>query len=109
MSKQLANRVKEMCADKGIQLKELASIIGVKPESLSRTLNGNPQLSSLENIAKALNVGVADLFADKSENCVISSSTTPNSLNSIIVYKGKPYIADNLNDLLSHVRMICDE
>lgn len=109
MSKQLANRVKEMCADKGIQLKELASIIGVKPESLSRTLNGNPQLSSLENIAKALNVGVADLFADKSENCVISSSTTPNSLNSIIVYKGKTYIADNLNDLLSHVRMICDE
>lgn len=109
MSKQLANRVKEMCADKGIQLKELAAIMNVKPESLSRTLNGNPQLSSLESIAKALNVGVADLFADKSENCVISSSTTPNSLNSIIVYKGKTYIADNLNDLLSHVRMICDE
>ncbi len=77
MSKILANRVKEICADKGIQLKELAAIMDVKPESLSRTLNGNPQLSSLENIAKALNVGVADLFADKSENCVISSSTTP--------------------------------
>lgn len=57
MSKILANRVKEICADKGIQLKELAAIMDVKPESLSRTLNGNPQLSSLENIAKALNVG----------------------------------------------------
>lgn len=109
MSKELASRVKEICADKGIQLKELASIMGVKPESLSRTLNGNPQLSSLENIAKALNVGVADLFADKTDNCVISSSTTPNSLTSIIVYKDKTYIADNLNELLSHVRMICDE
>lgn len=107
MSKELSNRVKKICADKGIQLKELASIMNVKPESLSRTLNGNPQLSSLENIAKALNVGVADLFADKTENCVITSSTTP--LHSIIVYKEKTYIANNLNDLLSHVRMICGE
>ena len=109
MSKILANRVKEICADKGIQLKELAAIMKVKPESLSRTLNGNPQLSSLENIAKALNVGVADLFADKTDNCVISSSTTPNSLTSIIVYKDKTYIADNLNDLLNQVRMVCGE
>lgn len=109
MSKELANRVKEICADKGIQLKELAVIMDVKPESLSRTLNGNPQLSSLENIAKALNVGVADLFADKTENCVISSSTTLNSLHSIIVYKNKTYIADNLNDLLNQVRMVCGE
>lgn len=109
MSKELSHRVKEICADKGIQLKDLATLMSVKPESLSRTLNGNPQLSSLENISKALNVGVADLFADKTENCVITSLTTPNNLHSIIVYKDKTYIADNLNDLLSHVRMICDE
>ncbi len=110
MSKELARRVKELCADKGIQLKELASIMNVKPESLSRTLNGNPQLSSLENIAKALNVGVADLFSDRTNNNIISSSpTTPNSLTSVIVYKGKTYIANNLNDLLSHVRIISEQ
>ena len=109
MSKILANRVKEICNEKGLQMKDLAAIMNVKPESLSRTLNGKPQLSSLENIAKALNVGVADLFADKSENCVISSSTTPNSLHSIIVYKNKTYIADNLNDLLNQVRIVCGE
>ena len=109
MSKILANRVKEICNEKGLQMKDLAAIMNVKPESLSRTLSGNPQLSSLENIAKALNVGVADLFADKSENCVISSSTTPNSLHSIIVYKNKTYIADNLNDLLNQVRIVCGE
>lgn len=108
MSKDLANKVKALCAEKGLQLKELAAIIHVKPESLSRTLNGNPQLSSLENIAKALNVGVADLFSDNAENCIISSSTTPNSLRSIIVHKGKTYIADNLNDLISHVRIISE-
>lgn len=109
MSKILANRVKEICNEKGLQMKDLAAIMNVKPESLSRTLNGNPQLSSLENIAKALNVGVADLFANKTENCVISSSTTPNPLHSIIVYKNKTYIADNLNDLLNQVRIVCGE
>ena len=109
MSKKISNRVKEICAEKGLQLKDLASIMNVKPESLSRTLNGNPQLSSLENIAKALNVGVADLFADKTENCIVASSTTLNSLHSIIVYKNKTYIADNLNDLLNHVRLVCGE
>lgn len=109
MSKELANRVKDICNEKGLQMKDLATIVNVKPESLSRTLNGNPQLSSLENIAKALNIGIADLFADRVENNIISSSPTPNSLHSIIVFKNKTYIADNLNDLLSHVRMICDE
>ncbi|GFH87645.1 MAG TPA: helix-turn-helix transcriptional regulator [Alloprevotella sp.] len=109
MSKELANRVKEICSEKGLQMKDLAAIMNVKPESLSRTLNGNPQLSSLENIAKALNIGIADLFADKVENNIIFSSTTPNSLTSIIVYKDKTYIANTLNELLSHVRMICDE
>lgn len=109
MSKELANRVKDICNEKGLQMKDLATIVNVKPESLSRTLNGNPQLSSLENIAKALNIGVADLFADKVENNIISSSATPNSLTSIIVYKDKTYIANTLNELLSHVRMICDE
>lgn len=91
MSKELANRVKEICSEKGLQMKDLAAIMNVKPESLSRTLNGNPQLSSLENIAKALNIGIADLFADKVENNIIFSSTTPNSLTSIIVYKDKTY------------------
>lgn len=109
MSKELANRVKEICSEKGLQMKDLAAIMNVKPESLSRTLNGNPQLSSLENIAKALNIGIADLFADKVENNIIFSSTTPNSLTSIIVYKDKTYIANTLNELLSHVRMICGE
>ena len=109
MSKELANRVKEICSEKGLQMKDLAAIMNVKPESLSRTLNGNPQLSSLENIANALNIGIADLFADKVENNIIFSSTTPNSLTSIIVYKDKTYIANTLNELLSHVRMICDE
>lgn len=62
MDKTLSSRVKELCAERGITLKELSERIGIKPESLSRALNGNPQLSTLENIAKALGVGVAELL-----------------------------------------------
>ena len=106
----LAKRVKELCNEKGLQLKELAAIIKVKPESLSRTLNGNPQLSSLENIAKALNVGVADLFTDKTEKNIISSSkTTPTSLTSIIVFNGKTYIAHSLDELTKQFSMIIND
>ena len=110
MSKDLANRVKVLCAEKGLQMKGLAAVMEVKPESLSRTLNGNPQLNSLESIARALEVGVADLFADRTDSHIVSSAPiTPNSLHAIIVCKGKTYISDNINDLLNHVRMICND
>ena len=110
MSEILAKRVKELCNEKGLQLKELAAIIKVKPESLSRTLNGNPQLSSLENIAKALNVGVADLFTDRTQNNIITSAkTTPHSLASIIVFNGKTYIANNLDELTKQFSMIIND
>lgn len=110
MSKDLANRVKVLCAEKGLQMKDLAAVMEVKPESLSRTLNGNPQLNSLESIAKALEVGVADLFADRIDSHIVSSAPiTPNSLHAIIVHNNNTYISNSLNELLSHVRMICDK
>lgn len=57
-------KVKSICRQQGITLKELADRMNVPPESLSRTLaeNGNPTLSTLINIAKALQVDVYELF-----------------------------------------------
>ena len=62
MDKTLSIRVKELCSERGLTLKELAERMGIKPESLSRAIGGNPQLSTLENIANALGVGVAELL-----------------------------------------------
>jgi len=65
-------RVKNICKQQGITLKQLAVRMDVSPEVVTRMIstNGNPTLSSLENIAKALGVEVYDLFdnfdADKS-------------------------------------------
>lgn len=59
-------KVKAICKQKGITMKELAEKMDVAPEVISRMLseNGNPTLSSLKSIATALNVEVYELFDD---------------------------------------------
>lgn len=51
-------------------LKDLATIIGVTEVGLSKSLNGNPNISRLEEIATALGVPVTELF-DKPQEGVI--------------------------------------
>lgn len=99
MKVNLSTIVKELCRIQGITLKELAHRIGIAPESLSRTLSGNPQLSTLEAIASNLNVELSDLF--------VSSPTI--SLHSIIVHDNTTYIADDLNCLINNVKTICSK
>ena len=57
-------RVKSICKAQGITLKELAERMEVSPEAVTRMLseNGNPTLTTIENIAKALKVEVYELF-----------------------------------------------
>ena len=100
MKVNLSQTVKKLCNSQGLTLRDLANKMGIASESLSRALNGNPQLATLENIAKCLNVDVRDLFP---------SSKTNNSvtLHSIIVYDGVTYISDNLDSLINNVREIC--
>ncbi|HNZ71074.1 MAG TPA: helix-turn-helix transcriptional regulator [Prolixibacteraceae bacterium] len=59
-------RVKSICRQQGITLKELAERMAVSPEVVTRVLSdsGNPTLSTLINMAKALNVNVSELFED---------------------------------------------
>lgn len=55
-------RIKDVCKEKGITVSQLAKKMGIKQESLSRAINGNPTLETLEKIANALNVDITDLF-----------------------------------------------
>lgn len=99
MKVNLSAIVKDLCRMQGITLKDLAHKIGIAPESLSRTLNGNPQLSTLEAIASNLGVNLSDLFA--------SSPTI--TLRSIIVHDNITYIADDLDCLINNVKTICSK
>lgn len=59
-------KVKAICKQQGMTLKELAERMNVSAEVVSRMLSsgGNPTLSSLKAIAKALDVEVYELFED---------------------------------------------
>lgn len=94
MDKTLSSRVKELCAERGISLKGLAEKMGIKPESLSRALNGNPQLSTMENIAKALGVGVAELLTGGRSYEPLTSDFT-----AMVVKDGKTYLFHSESEL----------
>lgn len=96
----LSQTVKKLCTNQNMTLKDLANMMGIAPESLSRTLNGNPQLATLENIAKYLDVNIRDLFPSSTDNNVVP-------LHSIIVYDGVTYISDDLEKLINNIREIC--
>lgn len=85
-------QVKNICKQQGITLKQLAERMDVSPEVVTRMLSakGNPTLSTLENIAKALGIEVYELFdnfdADK-------------RVHGFLDVGGKTYRINNLNDL----------
>lgn len=94
MDKTLSNRVKELCSKHGITLKQLAETMGIKPESLSRALGGNPHLSTMKNIANALGVEVAELLTGGRSCEPLSSDFT-----AIVVRNGETYLFHSESDL----------
>ena len=62
MSKILANNVRRICRQQGKQMKDLAADMGIDPASLTRALNGNARLDTIEKMATALGVSLKSLF-----------------------------------------------
>ena len=74
-------RIQYLCKEKGITLAELASSLGIHYQSLYDSINGNPTLKRLQDIAFHLGVNVKDLFADDTEE---------SKCNSVCPHCGKP-------------------
>lgn len=64
-------RIKEILKEKGQTQKDLAQRMGVAEISLSRSINGNPNLETLQKIADALEVEISELFAPKETDTII--------------------------------------
>jgi transcriptional regulator with XRE-family HTH domain len=56
-------RVKEICKEKGVKIKDLCAELGISDVALRKSLSTNPTVGTLEKIAKVLNVDVLELFA----------------------------------------------
>ena len=91
MESYISNAVKLLCRKQGITMRQLAEKMKIAPESLSRAINGNPQLSTIQSIAKSLNVEVADLFRTRLDQT---------DLTAIVVWRGKTLVTNNINSLL---------
>lgn len=88
-------RVKDICKEKGITIGELADKMQMVRESLSRAINGNPTLDTLERIATALNVPITELF-----------STDKQDLCGHVEYKGTVYTIKSRSDLENLLKIV---
>lgn len=91
MENNLSLSVRMLCRKQGITMRQLAEKMQIAPESLSRAINGNPQLSTIQSIASNLNVEVADLF---------NTSLDQSDLTAIVVFRGKTLVTHNINTLI---------
>ena len=66
-------RIKEILKEKGITAKELANRLSLSEGALSQSLNGNPTLERLRQIADALEVPITELFVAP-DICAVSAN-----------------------------------
>lgn len=64
-------RIKDICREQGIMLKDLAKQLGLTEVGLSKSINGNPTIGRLEEIANALSVSVTELFEKPSDSKIV--------------------------------------
>ena len=65
-------RVVEIAHSKGLTMADIAKQIGISRVNLSNSLNGNPTLSRLTEVAKILDVEVSELFKPTSNQRRVS-------------------------------------
>ena len=91
MENNISKAVRFQCRKQGITMRQLADKMQIAPESLSRAINGNPTLSTIQSIAQNLNVEVSSLF---------QTQLAQTDLSAIVVWRGKTLVTDNVDSLI---------
>lgn len=92
-------RIKEICKEKNTTLKAVAKAIGITNVNLSNSLNGNPTLSRLEEVANILEVEVWELFKQKGKS----------EINGFIQFKNQVYAVTDIPTLKKIYKIITEE
>lgn len=61
-------KVEEILKNKGMRMAELAAKLNIDQSNLTKSLEGNPKLSRLKEVASALDVSVRELFPEEAPN-----------------------------------------
>jgi len=90
-------RIKELLKLRGMTLTELSVRMNIHRVNLSSSINGNPTLERLMEIAEILEVNVSELFTTKLEI---------NEVNGFLEFEGEIYKIIKLSDLENLVEKI---
>lgn len=85
-------RIKELLKEKNITAKELAQKLNLSEGALSQSINKNPTLERLRQIADALGVGVAELFVDEH---------TSDKLVAFFHFKGESHLPTTIDEVMA--------
>ena len=88
-------KIKEVVKSKGTTMAKIAEKIGITPITLSQSLNGNPTLSRLTEVADALGVDVSELFVQPQRK---------QDIHGVLYVDGRAIIVNNreeIEDLLN--------
>lgn len=98
----MALRIKELCKEKHTTMAEIAKQIkwkdkegehiGISPITLSQSLNGNPTLSRLQEVADILGVSVPELFE--------TTGPVSKEIHGFIYVEGSPHRIDKKEDII---------
>ena len=61
-------RIRELAKERGITMAEIADRIGINPVNLSSSINGNPTLNRLQEVADVLQVDITELFEKENKS-----------------------------------------
>ena len=67
----IKHRIKDILKERGLTQNDLAVKMGTTQETVSRQINGNPTLKTLNEIANTLNVELWELFTTETDNSKI--------------------------------------
>ncbi|KJF44056.1 helix-turn-helix domain-containing protein [Draconibacterium sediminis] len=81
--------IKSVIKSKGYTVTSLAEKMDIAQVSLSRIINGNPKVETLEKIATALDVDIRELFIPTKEEKQDFDFKCPNCGTELIVNKKK--------------------
>ena len=90
-------KIKDVAKSKGMTMAQIAEKLGINPITLSQSLNGNPTLSRLTEVANILGVDVSELFIQPRGE---------QDVHGCIFVDGDPVIVNSQQELLALVRVL---
>lgn len=97
----MALKIREVARSKGMTMAQIAEKLGINPITLSQSLNGNPTLSRLTEVASVLGVDVGELF--------VQPRAGREEIHGCLFIDGDPVIVNSKEELMKLAKALNKE